>query len=259
MRNERQCFQVYRQPIPVQDLVLEDLQDGDVRMGGSFRGAFSNSDKGELCLRFLISAVLGADKKRDINLLKTDINLFILTLFSVLLQPRTSSVCVSRTLCRVSLTHFKSTTSFTSSSGLTACAVPCPSSRATPPPTPAPIAAPPQPPQPSTWRRRTRTSLKAMSLPAPHLPPPQHHRPHPQHPHHPRHLARQGNLKRTSAFSALWARGRKPWCRELSSSTWTRSSSQSGLVFMCVLEPSGSTAVFCVSVLNGSYIPFNTR
>lgn len=46
-RNERQCFQVYRQPIPVQDLVLEDLQDGDVRMGGSFRGAFSNADKGE--------------------------------------------------------------------------------------------------------------------------------------------------------------------------------------------------------------------
>ncbi|XP_018552650.1 neuroepithelial cell-transforming gene 1 protein isoform X2 [Lates calcarifer] len=44
-RNERQCFQVYRQPIPVQDLVLEDLQDGDVRMGGSFRGAFSNADK----------------------------------------------------------------------------------------------------------------------------------------------------------------------------------------------------------------------
>lgn len=46
-RNERQCFQVYRQPIPVQHLVLEDLQDGDVRMGGSFRGAFTNADKGE--------------------------------------------------------------------------------------------------------------------------------------------------------------------------------------------------------------------
>ncbi|EPY75704.1 neuroepithelial cell-transforming gene 1 protein [Camelus ferus] len=44
-RNERHSYQVYRQPIPVQDLVLEDLQDGDVRMGGSFRGAFSNSDK----------------------------------------------------------------------------------------------------------------------------------------------------------------------------------------------------------------------
>lgn len=47
-RNDRHCFQVYRQPIPVQDLVLEDLQDGDVRMGGSFRGAFSNADKGKV-------------------------------------------------------------------------------------------------------------------------------------------------------------------------------------------------------------------
>uniref|UniRef100_A0A3Q2TD67 Neuroepithelial cell transforming 1 n=1 Tax=Fundulus heteroclitus TaxID=8078 RepID=A0A3Q2TD67_FUNHE len=50
-RNERQCFQVYRQPIPVQDLVLEDLQDGDVRMGGSFRGAFSNSEKAKNIFR----------------------------------------------------------------------------------------------------------------------------------------------------------------------------------------------------------------
>lgn len=50
-RNERHCFQVYRQPIPVQELVLEDLQDGDVRMGGSFRGAFSNADKGEDCYK----------------------------------------------------------------------------------------------------------------------------------------------------------------------------------------------------------------
>ncbi|KAJ8788888.1 hypothetical protein J1605_005184 [Eschrichtius robustus] len=46
-RNERHSYQVYRQPIPIQELVLEDLQDGDVRMGGSFRGAFSNSDKGQ--------------------------------------------------------------------------------------------------------------------------------------------------------------------------------------------------------------------
>ncbi|XP_048409689.1 neuroepithelial cell-transforming gene 1 protein isoform X2 [Stegostoma tigrinum] len=44
-RNDRQCYQVYRQPIPVQDLLLEDLQDGDTKMGGSFRGAFGNSDK----------------------------------------------------------------------------------------------------------------------------------------------------------------------------------------------------------------------
>ncbi|XP_041058741.1 neuroepithelial cell-transforming gene 1 protein-like isoform X2 [Carcharodon carcharias] len=44
-RNDRQCYQVYRQPIPVKDLLLEDLQDGDTKMGGSFRGAFSNADK----------------------------------------------------------------------------------------------------------------------------------------------------------------------------------------------------------------------
>ncbi|XP_007526641.1 neuroepithelial cell-transforming gene 1 protein isoform X2 [Erinaceus europaeus] len=50
-RNERQSYQVYRQPIPVQELVLEDLQDGDVRMGGSFRGAFSNSDKAKNIFR----------------------------------------------------------------------------------------------------------------------------------------------------------------------------------------------------------------
>ncbi|XP_029472757.1 neuroepithelial cell-transforming gene 1 protein [Rhinatrema bivittatum] len=50
-RSERQYYQVYRQPIAVQELVLEDLQDGDVRMGGSFRGAFSNSDKAKNIFR----------------------------------------------------------------------------------------------------------------------------------------------------------------------------------------------------------------
>lgn len=45
-RNERSCFQVYRQPIPVRDLALEDLQDGDIRVGGSFRGAFTNGERG---------------------------------------------------------------------------------------------------------------------------------------------------------------------------------------------------------------------
>ncbi|GAA6223990.1 neuroepithelial cell-transforming gene 1 protein-like [Lates japonicus] len=44
-RNDRSCFQVYRQPIPVRDLALEDLQDGEIRMGGSFRGAFTNAEK----------------------------------------------------------------------------------------------------------------------------------------------------------------------------------------------------------------------
>lgn len=47
-RNERSCFQVYRQPIPVRDLAMEDLQDGEIRMGGSFRGAFTNGEKGGL-------------------------------------------------------------------------------------------------------------------------------------------------------------------------------------------------------------------
>ncbi|XP_006035365.1 neuroepithelial cell-transforming gene 1 protein [Alligator sinensis] len=50
-RNERHSYQVYRQPIPVQELVLEDLQDGDVKMGGSFRGAFGNSDKAKNIFR----------------------------------------------------------------------------------------------------------------------------------------------------------------------------------------------------------------
>ncbi|NWT06498.1 ARHG8 protein, partial [Mionectes macconnelli] len=50
-RNERQAFQVYRQPIPAQELLLEDLQDGDVKMGGSFRGAFGNSDKAKNIFR----------------------------------------------------------------------------------------------------------------------------------------------------------------------------------------------------------------
>lgn len=47
-RNDRSCFQVYRQPIPVRDLALEDLQDGEIRMGGSFRGAFTNGERGGL-------------------------------------------------------------------------------------------------------------------------------------------------------------------------------------------------------------------
>ncbi|KAK2105485.1 nucleolar protein net1 [Saguinus oedipus] len=50
-RNEGHSYQVYRQPIPVQELVLEDLQDGDVRMGGSFRGAFGNSEKAKNIFR----------------------------------------------------------------------------------------------------------------------------------------------------------------------------------------------------------------
>ncbi|KAJ8002648.1 hypothetical protein DPEC_G00161080 [Dallia pectoralis] len=50
-RNDRSCFQVYRQPIPVRDLALEELQDGDIRMGGSFRGAFSQGEKAKNVFR----------------------------------------------------------------------------------------------------------------------------------------------------------------------------------------------------------------
>ncbi|XP_028286478.1 neuroepithelial cell-transforming gene 1 protein-like [Parambassis ranga] len=50
-RNDRSCFQVYRQPIPVRDLTLEDLQDGEIRMGGSFRGAFTNGEKAKNVFR----------------------------------------------------------------------------------------------------------------------------------------------------------------------------------------------------------------
>lgn len=35
----RRTFQVYRQPIPASELVVEDLPDGEVKLG-SFRSAF---------------------------------------------------------------------------------------------------------------------------------------------------------------------------------------------------------------------------
>ncbi|XP_070559417.1 rho guanine nucleotide exchange factor 3-like isoform X2 [Ptychodera flava] len=41
VKNDKKCYQVYRQPIPVRQLMLEDLEDGEVKMGGSFRGAFT--------------------------------------------------------------------------------------------------------------------------------------------------------------------------------------------------------------------------
>lgn len=38
-------FQLCRQPIPIEHLELEDLSDGEMRVGGSIRGAFSNSER----------------------------------------------------------------------------------------------------------------------------------------------------------------------------------------------------------------------
>uniref|UniRef100_A0A8C9T249 Rho guanine nucleotide exchange factor 3 n=1 Tax=Scleropages formosus TaxID=113540 RepID=A0A8C9T249_SCLFO len=43
--NEQLCYQLYRQPIPVRDLEWEDLPDGEIRLGGSIRGAFSNNER----------------------------------------------------------------------------------------------------------------------------------------------------------------------------------------------------------------------
>ncbi|XP_075430954.1 rho guanine nucleotide exchange factor 3 isoform X2 [Ascaphus truei] len=44
-QNDTLYYHLYRQPIPVRDLILEDLQDGEVRLGGSLRGAFSNNER----------------------------------------------------------------------------------------------------------------------------------------------------------------------------------------------------------------------
>ncbi|XP_029682655.1 rho guanine nucleotide exchange factor 3-like isoform X3 [Takifugu rubripes] len=38
-------YQLCRQPIPIRQLDLEDLLDGEMRVGGSIRGAFSNSER----------------------------------------------------------------------------------------------------------------------------------------------------------------------------------------------------------------------
>ncbi|XP_016315034.1 rho guanine nucleotide exchange factor 3 isoform X2 [Sinocyclocheilus anshuiensis] len=44
-QNEQLCYQLHRQPIPIRDLEWEDLQGGEVRLGGSIRGAFSHSER----------------------------------------------------------------------------------------------------------------------------------------------------------------------------------------------------------------------
>lgn len=40
-RQSRASYQVFTQPIPVESLLVEDLPDGDVRVGGSFKNAIS--------------------------------------------------------------------------------------------------------------------------------------------------------------------------------------------------------------------------
>ncbi|KAI7789600.1 rho guanine nucleotide exchange factor 3 [Triplophysa rosa] len=49
--NEQLWYQLYRQPVPVRDLDWKDLQDGEIRLGGSIRGAFSNNERNHYLLR----------------------------------------------------------------------------------------------------------------------------------------------------------------------------------------------------------------
>lgn len=56
-QGEQLCYQLYRPPLPVRDLLLEELQDGEVRLGGSIRGAFSNNERSTAALCCLSAAV----------------------------------------------------------------------------------------------------------------------------------------------------------------------------------------------------------
>lgn len=40
-------FQVYRQPLPAAQILLEDLPDGEGSSSGSFRSALTGNDKGK--------------------------------------------------------------------------------------------------------------------------------------------------------------------------------------------------------------------
>ncbi|XP_028669485.2 rho guanine nucleotide exchange factor (GEF) 3, like, partial [Erpetoichthys calabaricus] len=51
-QNDKLQFQVFRQPISIGDLLMEDLPDGDTGLAGSFRGAFTSAnDKTKNCFR----------------------------------------------------------------------------------------------------------------------------------------------------------------------------------------------------------------
>lgn len=61
-QNEQLWYQLYRQPIPLKDLEWEDLQDGEMRMGGSIRGAFSNNERSESEFNQISSKVAKTDR-----------------------------------------------------------------------------------------------------------------------------------------------------------------------------------------------------
>ncbi|PWA24298.1 hypothetical protein CCH79_00019993 [Gambusia affinis] len=45
LNNQPVSYQLCRQPIPIRQLELEDVSDGEMRVGGSIRGAFSNNER----------------------------------------------------------------------------------------------------------------------------------------------------------------------------------------------------------------------
>uniref|UniRef100_A0A146V7N2 Rho guanine nucleotide exchange factor 3 n=1 Tax=Fundulus heteroclitus TaxID=8078 RepID=A0A146V7N2_FUNHE len=45
LNNQPVSYQLCRQPIPIRQLDLEDISDGEMRVGGSIRGAFSNNER----------------------------------------------------------------------------------------------------------------------------------------------------------------------------------------------------------------------
>uniref|UniRef100_A0A8C6L4U1 Rho guanine nucleotide exchange factor (GEF) 3 n=1 Tax=Nothobranchius furzeri TaxID=105023 RepID=A0A8C6L4U1_NOTFU len=47
LNNQPVSYQLCRQPIPIRQLDLEDLPDGEMRVGGSIRGAFSNNERSQ--------------------------------------------------------------------------------------------------------------------------------------------------------------------------------------------------------------------
>uniref|UniRef100_A0A3P9CHU9 Rho guanine nucleotide exchange factor (GEF) 3 n=1 Tax=Maylandia zebra TaxID=106582 RepID=A0A3P9CHU9_9CICH len=56
-------YQLCRQPIPIRQLDLEDLSDGEIRVGGSIRGAFSNNERSQYWTQLFksVSGVLHAE------------------------------------------------------------------------------------------------------------------------------------------------------------------------------------------------------
>lgn len=47
LNNQPVSYQLCRQPIPIRQLDLEDVSDGEMRVGGSIRGAFSNNERSQ--------------------------------------------------------------------------------------------------------------------------------------------------------------------------------------------------------------------